>query len=152
MLVCVCVCVCVCKCARAHAHMWVRVCVCVCVCVCATVNILTYFAGKNARGQYIIWSCARDTLRAVLKLLFFKAGSEEFGPTFFFFLQTIFTPSAALSNISALLCFSCLFFFSTFKVKKCFPLLTTPSCFYPCRSPFLTHPFDHLKHQSITTR
>lgn len=31
-------------------------------------------------------------------------------------------------------------------------LSKTPSWFYPCRFPFLTHPFDHLKHQPITTR
>lgn len=66
---------------------------------------------------------------------------------------TIITLSAALSNISALLCFSSL---SSFKVKKKRKknvfLFQAPSWFYPCRFPFLIRPFDRLKHQSISTR
>lgn len=62
---------------------------------------------------------------------------------------TIITPSAALSNISALLCFSSL---SSFKVKNFFSFFQTPSWFYPCRFPFLIRPFDRPKHQSISTR
>lgn len=62
---------------------------------------------------------------------------------------TIITPSAALSNISALLCFSSL---ASFKVKNIyFFLFQTPSWFYPCRFPFLIRPFDRPKHQSIST-
>lgn len=43
--------------------------------------------------------------------------------------------------------------FVSFNLSSKYVFLSkTAPCFYPCRFPSLIYPFDHLKHQSITTR
>lgn len=133
-------------------------------CVCTAVNILTYFAEKckdNISSQVVLcnlgvncpmiyimlcWSFSAQLHVKVWLIASTGKWISEFGCTFtvrdkktsqllhcqtsqLYFAFHVFPPSA--QNVF---------------------LPKTPSCFYPCRFPFLIHPFDHLKHQSITTR
>lgn len=143
------------KCKRSHPLVRTHICVCFCN------HFDLSFTGKKCKDhvhyqtkfcsitlEWIAWWCT--PLKWLFPKVLFceqqwpeKRESEEC-------VWTIITLSVALSNISALLCFSSL---SSIKVKKKNVFLfQAPSWFYPCRFPFLIRPFDRLKHQFISTR